>query len=86
MPDSPMLVVTIIYFFIESFQEEFSQFLLENIQESFLVHSVRGGSFLNFCFLTQTSEIAKEGKDELAVGKEYFSKTDDDLIAYFAHI
>lgn len=42
-----MLVVAITYFFIENFQEEISQFLLENIQESIHVPSIRSGPFLN---------------------------------------
>lgn len=40
-----MLVVAITYFFSENFQEEISQFLLVNIQESILVHSREVGHF-----------------------------------------
>lgn len=51
---------------------------------------MKGGHFLTSISCQkhqkQPKKADQEGKDELAVGKEYFSKAVDDLIAYFAHI
>lgn len=81
MPDCPIPVGTILCFFI-----------MVSLKKTVLLHSsfMRSRPFLNI-FWHKHQKLPrkpdKEGKnDELAVGKECFSKCVNDLIAYFSHI